>query len=120
MFRGILFYGAHWSFGAKWAVAIIALIFGLVHFLNGAITGKWTQSVEQAFVNILAGFWFGTLRVYVNSIIPLILVHWLWDFGLFAAGSQRKVAVKSASLSALLPFVCELVLFAYALWLLYA
>jgi membrane protease YdiL (CAAX protease family) len=120
MFRGILFYGAQSSFGSKWAVVITALTFGLVHSLNGAITGKWQQSVEQAFFNILAGFWFGALRVYLNSVIPLILIHWLWDLGLFGSGMQKKVAVRTVSLSAFLPLGCELVLFAYALWLLFA
>jgi membrane protease YdiL (CAAX protease family) len=120
MFRGILFYGAQSSFGSKWAVVITAAIFGLIHFLNGALTGNWKQAAEQAILNVFAGFWLAALRVYLNTIIPLIAIHWLWDFGLFAAGSRKTALVKSSSLGDIVPLACELALFMYALWLLYA
>jgi membrane protease YdiL (CAAX protease family) len=120
MFRGLLFYGIQSSFGSRWAVVVTAVIFGLVHSLNGALTGKWNQAAEQAVLNVFSGFWLGVLRVYLNSIIPLIVIHWLWDFGLFAGGSRKTASVKSASLGDIVPLACELTLFLYALWLLYA
>jgi membrane protease YdiL (CAAX protease family) len=133
MFRGILFYGSQSSFGFRWAVVITAAIFGLSHALNGLITGKPKQAVEQAFLATLFGFWFVALRVHLNTIIPLIVIHWLWDFGIFAIlGEQRRgllrsgrspatlQAVEAAPIKDMLPLACEIVLFAYGLWLLYA
>jgi membrane protease YdiL (CAAX protease family) len=120
MFRGVLFYGAQSSFGSKLAVVITAAIFGLNHCLNGTVTGDWKQAAEQAILNVFSGFWLAALRVYLNSIIPLIAIHWLWDFGLFAVGSRKTVFVKSAFFLDILPLACELVLFMYAVWLLYA
>jgi uncharacterized protein len=137
MFRGILFYGSQSSFGFRWAVAITAAIFGLIHVLNVLTTGKPKQAVEQAFLATLFGFWIVALRVHLNTIIPLIVIHWLWDFGIFAVlGELRRDLLRSgrspatappvvAPLKAppimnMLPLACEIVLFAYGLWLLYA
>ena len=120
MFRGFLFHGPQSSFGSKWAAVITAVIFGLVHCLNGAVTGNWKQAAEQGIFNVFTGFWLAALRVHLNTIIPLIAIHWLWDFGLFAAGYRKTPFVKSASFVDILPFASELVLFMYGLWLLYA
>ncbi len=119
MFRGILFYGMRSIFDLTWAVVITAVIFGLIHSLNGLITGKWGQAIEQALVNVFAGFWMVALRVYLNSIIPLIIIHWLWDFGLFAATAGKPKSFKAASIVDALPLGLELVLVAYGVWLLF-
>jgi uncharacterized protein len=119
MFRGIVFYGIESSFGSRWAVVISAVIFGLIHAMNALITGNLKQAVEQAFLAILFGFWIVALRASLNGIVPLIVVHWLWDFGLGAA-SVKVASVNAASVSSVLPIACEIVLFAYGLWLLYA
>jgi membrane protease YdiL (CAAX protease family) len=117
MFRGILFHGSQSAFGVRWAVVITAAIFGLSHALNGLITGKPKEAAMQAFLGILFGFWTAALRVHLDTLIPLIVVHWLWDFGLFAAASAKTASSKAASIKNLLPFACAIVLFAYGLWL---
>jgi len=119
MFRGILFYGSQSSFGFRWAVVITAAIFGLSHALNGLITGKPKRAFEQAFFATLFGFWMAALRVHLDTIIPLIVIHWLWDFGLSAAAPVNAASVKAAPIKNMLPVACETIPFAYGLWLLY-
>ena len=108
MFRGILFHGASSSFGIWRAVWITAIIFGSVHTLNGLITGDFRASTVQAFFAGMFGIWAGALRVRLDTIIPIIIIHWLWDCLAFLTNSLWDLA--------LLPFA--LVLFIYGLWLL--
>lgn len=108
MYRGILFYGASSSFGIWRAVWITAVLFGLVHALNGFITGNFMAAVVQAFFAGMFGVWTVALRVRLDTIVPVIIIHWLWDCLLFLTGFLGGVL--------LLPFA--LVLFIYGLWLL--
>ena len=108
MFRGILFYGASSSFGIWRAVWITSIIFGSVHILNGLITGDFRASILQAFFAGTFGIWIAALRIRLNTIIPVIIIHWLWDCLSFLTNSIWDLA--------LLPF--SLVLFIYGLWLL--
>jgi membrane protease YdiL (CAAX protease family) len=118
MFRGILFYGCQAAFGSRWAVVVTAIPFGLIHALNGLITGKPGQAIVQAFFATVFGFWIAVLRVHMDTIIPLIMIHWLWDFGLAAGRTDAKsVKTVSKSVGGVLPLACEAVLFAYGLWL---
>jgi uncharacterized protein len=107
MFRGILFHGAS-SFGIWRAVWITAIIFGSVHTLNGLITGDFKASTVQAFFAGTFGIWAAALRVRLDTIVPVIIIHWLWDCLAFLTNPFGDLA--------LLPFA--LVLFIYGLWLL--
>lgn len=108
MFRGILFHGASSSFGIWRAVWITAVLFGLVHALNGFITGNFAAAAGQAFFAGMFGVWTVALRVRLDTIIPVIIIHWLWDCLLFLTGF----------LGGMLVFPFALVLFIYGLWLL--
>ncbi len=108
MFRGILFHGASSSFGIWRAVWITAIIFGSVHTLNGLITGDFRASTIQAFFAGMFGVWVVALRVRLDTIIPIIIIHWLWDCLAFLTNSHGDLV--------LLPFA--LILFTYGLWLL--
>ena len=108
MFRGILFYGASSSFGIWRAVWITAIIFGSVHILNSLITGDFRESILQVFFAGTFGIWAVALRIRLNTIIPIIIIHWFWDCLAFLANSIWDLA--------LLPF--SLILFIYGLWLL--
>lgn len=108
MFRGILFHGASASFGIWRAVWITAIIFGSIHTLNGLITGDFIASTFQAFFASTFGIWAVALRVRVDAILPVIVIHWLWDCLAFLTSSLGNMA--------LLPF--SLMLFIYGLWLL--
>ena len=108
MFRGILFHGASSSFGIWRAVWITAIIFGSKHTLNGLITGDFRASTLQAFFAATFGIWAVALRIRLDTIIPVIVIHWLWDCLAFLTNPLGDMA--------LLPFA--LVLFIYGLWLL--
>lgn len=108
MFRGILFHGASSKFGIWRAVWVTAILFGLAHTLNGLITGDFRASTAQAFFAGMFGIWAVALRVRLDTIIPVIIIHWLWDCLVFLTGSLGELV--------LLPFA--LVLFIYGLWLL--
>jgi len=108
MCRGILFHGASSSFGIWRAVWITAIIFGAVHILNGFITGDFSGSTIQAFFACMFGFWVVALRVRLDTIIPGIVIHWVWDCFAFMTNSQGGLVMLSF----------DFVLFFYGLWLL--
>lgn len=107
MFRGILFHGASSSFGTWHAVWITAILFGSVHIFNGLITGDFRASEVQALFAGMFGVWTAVLRVLLDTIIPVIIIHWLWNCLIFLAGSPGEVVLPLA-----------LLLFIYGLWLL--
>ncbi|WP_440948093.1 lysostaphin resistance A-like protein [Methanosarcina sp. T3] len=107
MFRGVLFHGASSSFGTWRAVWITAILFGSVHILNGLITGDFRGSEVQALFAGMFGVWTAVLRVRLDTIIPVIIIHWLWNCLAFLAGPPGWVA-----------FSLSTVLFVYGLLLL--
>jgi hypothetical protein len=109
MFRGLLFHGVSSSFGIWRAVWITAAIFGSVHTLNGLITGDFKASVVQAFFAGMFGVWAVALRVRLDTVIPLIIIHWLWDCLAF---------LLTGSSQGLLLLLFSLILFFYGIWLL--
>ncbi|HWQ47823.1 MAG TPA: CPBP family intramembrane glutamic endopeptidase [Methanosarcina sp.] len=109
MFRGLLFHGASSSFGIWRAVWITAAIFGSVHTLNGLITGDFKASVVQAFFAGMFGVWAVALRVRLDTVIPLIIIHWLWDCLAF---------LLTGSSQGLLLLLFSFILFFYGIWLL--
>jgi uncharacterized protein len=108
MCRGILFYGASSSFGIWRAVWITAIIFGAGHILNGLITGDFIASAVQAFFACMFGFWMAALRVRLDTIIPGIVIHWVWDCLAFMTNSQGGLVM----------LFFEFAFFFYGLWLL--
>ncbi len=108
MCRGILFYGASSSFGIWRAVWITAIIFGAGHILNGFITGDFSASTVQAFFACMFGYWMAALRVRLDTILPGIVIHWVWDCLAFLTNPQGGLVMLSF----------EFVLFFYGLWLL--
>jgi hypothetical protein len=108
MFRGVLFHGASSSFGIWHAVWITAIVFGLVHTLNGLVTGDFKASLVQAFFAGMFGVWMVALRIRLDTVIPLIIIHWLWDCMGFLTGYPEGLV--------LLPF--SVILFFYGIWLL--
>lgn len=123
MFRGVLFHGVQAELGSIRAVVITALLFGSVHALNGFITGDRTRAVEQAGMTVLFGFWIGAVRLYMSTLYPLMIIHWLWDLGLFVAAPAEKpppAEMARAGKALLIPPGVAIVLFVYGLYLLYA
>jgi membrane protease YdiL (CAAX protease family) len=108
MFRGVLFHGASSSFGIWRAVWITAIVFGSVHTLNSLITGDFNASVFQALFAGMFGVWAVALRVRLDTVIPLIIIHWLWDCLAFLTGSSEELVL----------LLFSFILFLYGIWLL--
>ncbi len=108
MFRGVLFHGVSSSFGIWRAVWITAIIFGSVHTLNSLITGDFKTSVVQAFFAGMFGVWAVALRVRLDTVIPLIIIHWLWDCLAFLTGPSQGLVL----------LLFSFILFFYGIWLL--
>ncbi len=125
MFRGIVFWGALPKFSIWAAILISSLLFGGIHTLNGLMTGDYTAALAQALQATMFGVWIMAIRLKSKSLIPVMVIHGLWDFGLFlmAASAMAKAAPASAVEAPLVqqllaPSLLELPLFLYGLWLL--
>ena len=112
LFRGILFYGASSSFGTRSAVWITSIIFGVVHINSGFITGDFNASLIQVFNAFMFGLCMVALRIRLDTLIPGIIFHWLWDFwtDLTHLNVNSVVEIKSS--------LIYIVFFLYGLWLL--
>lgn len=128
MFRGLVFYGAIKEFKIWTAILFTSVLFGSIHLLNGFTTGDFLGSTVQAVTAAMAGMWFIALRIRTNSIIPSIILHGLWDGGLFLMTNALKpVALDSntetssetsLAFKIIFPILFDLPLFLYGLWLL--
>ena len=115
MFRGILFFGALSRYGWHRAVWITAAIFGLIHAFDGLITGDITAALLQAMMAFMFGLWTVVARLRLNTIIPLIILHWLWDFGVFSLSAPGGV---TTIFGTGIPILFAVILFLYGMWLL--
>lgn len=79
MFRGILLH----SFTNKGKVysglIVSSVLFALLHSVNmlGGVT--FGEMVTQVCTSFLLGIYFSPLAIKLESLIPLIIFHWLWD-----------------------------------------
>ena len=111
MFRGILLHGARSRYRFWTAILIVTVLFGLIHALNGFITGDFGAALFQSVTAFSSGFMFMGLRLRQNSLFPVMLIHGLWDFSVFSAG-QATMAIALVSIAFVITF------FFYGLWLL--
>lgn len=123
-FRGILFSGARSALRPIGAITITSVIFGAVHVLNGVTTGDWGSAAVQAVAAGMSGLLFIAILIRTGSIIPAMIVHWLWDFGIFTVSSRNghnatpAETAEPTAISFMLPILFVLPNFLYALWLL--
>jgi len=123
-FRGILFSGARSALRPIGAITLTSVIFGAVHVLNGITTGDWVAAAMQATAAAMSGLLFIAILIRTGSIIPAMIIHWLWDFGIFVLGnhSGQQAAPTAAGdlgpMKVLGPVLFVLPNFLYALWLL--
>jgi membrane protease YdiL (CAAX protease family) len=123
-FRGVLFSALRTGMNIWPAMILATVLFGSVHILNGFGTGQWTGAFIQAVAAAMSGLLFMAILIRTGSIIPAMVVHALWDAGLFmmSYGARDPVAAntppESAGWGALLPLLFVLPNFVYALWLL--
>lgn len=125
MFRGIVLYAALSRFRFWTAIFFTNILFGSVHVLNGFMTGDFASSTVQAITAGMAGFWFTAVRLRTKSIFPGMIIHGLWDCGLFLgtaalrAYATESPATQNSSFTAqnvIAPILFEVPLFIYAFW----
>lgn len=84
-FRGIILRGLAPK-GLGWQVWGSAILFGLLHILNGLIGQDLLVSLIQVAYAIVLGLAFALVRLKTHSVWPIMLIHALTDF--FAWGAQ--------------------------------
>ena len=121
MFRGVLFKAAVSRFSMWQAIWLVSIVFGGIHAFNSFITGEISAAFIQAFMATMSGIWFMAIRIRTDSLIPVMIVHGLWDFSIFTLtfGSTVDAADKSYTFIKLFaPILFILPLFLYGLFLL--
>ena len=84
-FRGILLAGLRERYGTGRAVIVGAVAFGVVHSLNGALTGDYASAAAQSVLAMGMGVWTAGLRLRTGSLAAPIVIHAVWDLALIAA-----------------------------------
>lgn len=95
MFRGVLLSSFAQKFSFWKSALIVSLLFGLIHVTNGFITGDFVNASLQAVMATLSGFLFLGIRLKTNSILPAIILHWLWDFSVFMVSTHISEEIQS-------------------------
>ena len=85
--RGILVVGLREGGVPEWAVVVVsAVLFGLLHGINGFFGQSWRLTALQVVIATLMGVAFFSTRMTTGTLLTAMLLHALWDFGVF--GSQ--------------------------------
>lgn len=121
MFRGVLFAALRRALPLRKALVVAGLLFGAVHILNGFLTGAFLVAAVQSLTAFMNGMLFLALVVRTGSLLPAILIHWLWDFSIFslsAGGFGADGTTIATPLALALPVLLVLPNLLYALHLL--
>lgn len=81
MFRGILLQGALRRYGPFIAMALSAIFFALLHALNVLGGMPLADLPNHLLVNFVFGLLMAPLALLIGNLVPLILFHFLYDFG---------------------------------------
>lgn len=119
-FRGVLWGAARKALAFWPGFLLVSLAFGSVHIFNAVITGELGAAGVQALNAFMSGVAYLAIRIRTRSIIPIMLIHGIWDFCVFAAGSGADTAIDQPDLleTQLIAGVMLVTpLFLYGLWL---
>ncbi len=83
VYRGVVF-AAFLKESKVAALLVSAVIFSLLHAVNIFGGLDFISMLVQLGLTFLGGLFFGIVRLKIESIIPLILFHFTWDFVLFS------------------------------------
>lgn len=90
MLRGLVFSGMANRFSFLVACIITTVLFGSMHMLNFFSTGE--IHILQSIATMFVGLIFLAIRVGMGSIIPAIIVHWLWDVSTALTGTVTNIS----------------------------
>jgi membrane protease YdiL (CAAX protease family) len=96
-FRGILLHSFLGEGASRGRVALAMLVsavgFSLLHSINYFGGQSLPATVEQMGYTFLWGLMFAPLMLRLKSIVPLMIVHWLWDFVQFTIFLSGEMAI---------------------------
>lgn len=121
MFRGVLFAALRQAMSIRRALVVAGVLFGAVHILNGFLTGAFLVAGVQSLTAFMSGMLFLAVVVRTGSLLPAIILHWLWDFSIFclsAGGFGADGTTIATPLALALPVLLVLPNLLYALHLL--
>jgi len=120
VFRGVFFYGLSRHFSPLVTVLVSAGVFGAFHFVN-IFTGEAPLSaLFQATHAAAMGFLYGSLRLQIVAIWPLMILHGLWDASIFilqsTAQAGEKLQVDPSSYAGLIIALPALLYGSFVFW----
>lgn len=119
-FRGVLWGAARKAMPFWGGFLVVSAAFGSVHVFNAILTGELAGAGVQALNAFMSGAAYLAIRIRTRSIIPIMVIHALWDFVVFLVGSGATgPAPEPASVLEQLTFGLVLTgpLFLYGIWL---
>ncbi|MCZ8135676.1 MAG: CPBP family intramembrane metalloprotease [Porphyrobacter sp.] len=119
-FRGVLWGAARKALPFWAGFLLVSAAFGSVHVFNAILTGELAGAGVQALNAFMSGCAYLAIRIRTRSIIPIMVIHALWDFTVFLVGSGGGgKAAAPADVIEQLTFGLILTgpLFLYGLWL---
>ena len=85
VFRGIVLNSLARTMSLPWAVVVSSVLFGLMHSAN-VLLQPVGDTVSQVIVTSLIGLFLGwTYVLSGGNLVLVVVIHWLWDFGLIAS-----------------------------------
>jgi uncharacterized protein len=95
-YRGLALVGFRHGYGEVRVWLFTALLFGLLHGVNLALGRGAVLTVRQVFFAFVLGSIFYAIRRISGTIVVVMVIHALWDFGSFShvAGKAGAVAAK--------------------------
>lgn len=119
-FRGVLWGAARKALPFWTGFLLVSAAFGSVHVFNAILTGEIAAAGVQALNAFMSGAAYLAIRIRTRSIIPIMIVHALWDFTVFLVGSGGSGSpAEPAQVQQQMIFGLMLTgpLFLYGLWL---
>jgi len=122
MFRGIVLRGALQDHGVYVAMLISALTFTLLHMVNVLGGLPPGDLPNHLFSQLLYGAFMAPLALLIRNLVPLILLHFMWDFSVLAGalaptGAQSDLLVLLPGLSSPIQIVLTVILWVVVLLL---
>jgi uncharacterized protein len=98
-YRGVVLNALASRMSLPWAAVVSAVLFGLMHSVNVILQPAGT-TVGQVVTTSLIGLFLGFVYVLSGgNLILVVVLHWLWDFGLIAADEAASPVVGGVGLA---------------------